>query len=96
MARLSKLAQVTITERLEAFPGWSGDETALKKTFKFADHVTAMGFVTKVAICAEVLDHHPDIRIVYSTVDITLNIHDAGGVTDLDFQLAEKIEKYAS
>lgn len=96
MARPAKLDQANIMERLGALAGWSGDESALTKTFKFADHITAMGFVTKVAICAEVLDHHPDLHIVYSTVDITLNTHDAGGVTELDFQLAEKIEKYAS
>ena len=96
MARPNKLEEANIIERLDALPGWGGDVTALKKTFKFADHITAMGFVTKVAICAEVLDHHPDLHIVYNTVDITLNTHDAGGVTELDFKLADKIEKYAS
>jgi 4a-hydroxytetrahydrobiopterin dehydratase len=54
-----------------------------------------MGFVTRVAMAAEVLDHHPDLRIVYNTVDIVLSSHDAGGVTDRDFALAKKIDEYA-
>lgn len=95
MPRPTKLDDAAITEQLKALSGWSGDTEALKKTYKFADHITAMGFVTKLAICAEVLDHHPDLHIVYNTVDVTLNTHDAGGVTELDFKLAEKCDKYA-
>lgn len=89
-----KLDESNIIERLDALPGWGGDTTSLKKTFKFADHITAMGFVNRVAMCAEVLNHHPDLRIVYNTVELVLSTHDAGGVTDKDFQLANQVEKY--
>ena len=53
-----------------------------------------MGFVTRVALAAEVADHHPDLRIVSSTVDIKLSTHDAGGVTEKDMQLAGQIEGF--
>ncbi len=91
----SKLAEADIIQQLDALPGWGGDTTSLKKQFKFADHITAMGFVNRVALCAEAMDHHPDMRIVYNTVDIVLSTHDAGGVTAKDMQLAQKIEQYA-
>lgn len=85
-----------IDAALEALNGWQYDgERAIHKTFKFADHVVAMGFVTRVAIVAEVLEHHPELKIVYSTVEIALSTHDAGGVTENDFALARKIEHYA-
>ena len=54
-----------------------------------------MGFVNRVAMAAEVMNHHPELSIVYSTVDIRLSTHDAGGVTQLDIDLAGKIEHYA-
>ena len=72
-----------------------GDTTSLRKSYTFADHITAMGFVNRVALCAEAMDHHPDLRIVYNKVDIILSTHDAGGVTANDLELAHKIEKYA-
>ena len=80
-----------------AKPGdWTADgAAALNRTFRFADHITAMGFVTRVAMAAEVMDHHPELRIVYNTVDVTLNTHSAGGVTEKDVALAEKINSYA-
>jgi 4a-hydroxytetrahydrobiopterin dehydratase len=93
----AKLAADEVARRAAVLPGWSADaDRAIRKTFQFADHIAAMGFVTKVAICAEVLDHHPDLRIVYRTVDVALNTHDAGGVTEKDFALAQKIEQYAT
>jgi 4a-hydroxytetrahydrobiopterin dehydratase len=86
-----------IQQALGGLPGWSADgESALTRTFKFKDHIDAMGFVTKVALAAEAMNHHPDLRIVYNTVDIRLNSHDAGGVTDRDVRLAEKISSFAA
>jgi 4a-hydroxytetrahydrobiopterin dehydratase len=81
-----------IDEALGRLPGWSADgEAALTRSFKFKDHIEAMGFVTRVAMAAEVMDHHPDLRIVYNAVDIRLNSHDAGGITERDVKLAAKI-----
>jgi len=91
-----KMTSQQIADGLAQLHGWSADgDAAIQRTFKFADHITAIGFVTRVAMAAEVLDHHPDLHIVYSTVDITLNTHTAGGVTEKDFELARKIEQYA-
>jgi 4a-hydroxytetrahydrobiopterin dehydratase len=85
-----------IATGLKDLSGWTGDgDKSLKRSFKFKDHITAMGFVVRVAMAAEKMDHHPDLRIVYNTVDIVLNSHDAGGVTDRDFALAKKIDEYA-
>lgn len=81
-------------ERLAARPGWSADGDAITRSFTFADHITAFGFVTRVSMAAEAMDHHPDLHIVYNTVDIRLWSHDAGGLTERDFRLAEKIDHY--
>lgn len=92
----TKMTSEQVTAGLRDLHEWSADgDESLKRTFKFKDHITAMGFVVRVAMAAEVMDHHPDLRIVYNTVDIVLNSHDAGGVTDRDFDLAKKINEYA-
>lgn len=83
----------------EAVAGWTkveGERDAVRKVFKFADFKTAFGFMTRVALKAEQMDHHPEWFNVYNTVDITLSTHDAGGVTTLDKELAEFIEAAAS
>ncbi len=88
-----KFDAARVQQALSQLPGWSADgDSALTRTFKFKDHIEAMGFVTRVA---EVMDHHPDLRIVYNTVDVRLNSHDAGGVTDRDVRLAERISQFA-
>jgi 4a-hydroxytetrahydrobiopterin dehydratase len=91
----SKYTPAQVAEALASLNGWAAADDAITRTFKFADHITAMGFVTRVAMAAEVMDHHPDLRIVYSTVDIKLNSHDAGGVTDRDVKLARRINELA-
>ena len=64
----------------------------MRKTFTFADHITAMGFVVRLGMAAEVMDHHPDLHMVYNRVELTLNSHDAGGVTERDVDLARKAD----
>ena len=89
------LTPVQVEEALASLPGWKASgNSAISKTFTLRDHIMAMGFVTRVAMAAEVMDHHPDLRIVYSRVEITLSTHDAGGVTARDIELATKIEQY--
>lgn len=89
----TKLSQPEISAHLAGVQGWSADsDRAIQRTFTFKDHITALGFVVRVGMVAEVLDHHPDLRIVYNRVEITLNTHDAGGVTEKDFALAQEID----
>lgn len=91
------LSDADVATALVGLPGWTAEgNRALHRQFKFTDHIVAMGFVNRVAIVAEAMDHHPDLRIVYNTVDIRLSSHDAGGVTDRDLRLAERISHYAT
>jgi 4a-hydroxytetrahydrobiopterin dehydratase len=90
------------TERAALLPelttaGWALAEgrDAITKTFRFGSFVEAFGFMTRVALWAEKLNHHPDWKNVYSRVEITLTTHDAGGLTELDLRLARKIETLA-
>ena len=73
---------------------WKEEKNRLKKTFTFKDFVEAFGFMTKVAIIAEKMNHHPSWTNTYNTVAFELSTHDAGDVvTDLDKKLAEAIDK---
>lgn len=88
-----RLSDEEVQQRLASLQGWQGTSAGLRKEFRFRDHVAAMGFVTKVALVAERMNHHPDLRIVYNRVEIALSTHDAGGVTEFDFGLAREIER---
>ena len=96
MAR-QKMDSTEISEKLASVSGWEIDagETALSRTFKFADFSEAFGFMARAALVADKLDHHPEWKNVYSTVDVRLTTHDAGGLTDLDFKLAAAMDKIA-
>jgi 4a-hydroxytetrahydrobiopterin dehydratase len=72
---------------------WSFDGNSIKRDFKFKTFVEAFSFMTAIALEAEKSDHHPDWSNVYNSVSINLSTHDANGVTKLDFDLANKIEK---
>ena len=75
---------------------WKEEDNKLKRTFEFKDFVEAFGFMSKVAIVAEKMDHHPHISNVYNTVSFELSTHDAGDVvTDKDRKLADEIDKLA-
>jgi 4a-hydroxytetrahydrobiopterin dehydratase len=77
--------------------GWEMSEgrDAIRKSYRFADFVEAFGFMTRAALHAEKLDHHPEWFNVYRTVDVTLSTHDAGGLTELDITLAKKMDDLA-
>jgi len=77
--------------------GWAdeGGRDAITKTYKFASFVEAFGFMTRVALVAEKMDHHPEWSNVYSRVTVTLTTHSAGGLSDLDMALAARIDKLA-
>lgn len=80
-------------EILSRLVDWSIDGETLRRTFVFGDFTEAMGFVTRVAIQAEKANHHPDIDIRWNEVTLALTTHDAGGLTDKDVALAEKIDR---
>lgn len=81
-----------VTARLEGLDGWERDDDEIEKEFKFADFKASMAFVNQVADFANATDHHPDIKIKYDRVKLTLSTHSEGGITEKDFALAAQIE----
>jgi 4a-hydroxytetrahydrobiopterin dehydratase len=73
--------------------GWKIEDNKLEKEFKFKNFVQSMGFANQVALIAQAEDHHPEIEISYSKVEIELWTHAAGGLTENDFILAAKIDE---
>lgn len=96
MATVQKLSHAEITSRLSDVPGWDIVDGKLHKTFTFSSFVTAFGFMSSVALLAEAMGHHPEWSNVYNRVTIALTTHDAGGISSLDFTLAQKIAELAS
>jgi 4a-hydroxytetrahydrobiopterin dehydratase len=92
MARPERLDDDEISTRLDALPGWERESDEISKTFELPTFPEAIAFVTRIADRAEAANHHPDIDIRYRKVRVALSTHDAGGLTELDFQLATEIE----
>jgi len=82
---------------LAGLPEWRevDGRDAIARKFVFKDFNQAFGFMTRVALTAEKMDHHPEWFNVYKTVDVTLSTHDAGGVTELDVKLATEMDRLA-
>ena len=89
------LDEEAIASALKNLDGWTYDGSALQATFVFENFIQAFGWMSQVALVAEKMDHHPDWKNVYRTVDVTLNTHDAGGVTALDLELARTMSGIA-
>ncbi len=92
-----KLSSDARSRALARLSGWSEvkGRDQISKKILFADFNEAFGFMARVALMAEKLDHHPEWSNVYKTVDVTLSTHDAGGLTELDVKLAEAMDRYA-
>lgn len=88
---IKKLDQETRTKELKALSGWAMAEgrDAIQKTFKFKNFNEAFAFMTRVALKAEQMDHHPEWFNVYNRVEVTLATHDADGLTMRDIELAK-------
>lgn len=85
-----------IERALAELPGWRFEEDRLKKTFTLKNFRAAISFIVRMAFYAEDLNHHPEVRHVYNTIDIALTTHDAGDkVTELDVALAQAIEGFS-
>jgi len=81
-----------IKDWLKKLPEWELEKKHIERTFEFDDFSEAIEFVNGVAEISEEEDHHPEIDIRYSKVKLSLSTHSEGGLTDLDFELAEKID----
>ncbi|MCK1389846.1 4a-hydroxytetrahydrobiopterin dehydratase [Bradyrhizobium sp. 1] len=92
-----RLTTETRQQALASIPGWAEVQgrDAIGKTFVFKDFNEAFGFMTRAALVAEKMDHHPEWRNVYKTVEVVLSTHDAGGVTKLDIELAKAMNAIA-
>lgn len=91
MTRPNKLTDLEIKEKLNATAGWAVLDQKLHRDFQFNDFTEAFAFMSRVALFAEKMDHHPEWSNVYNKVSIDLSTHDAGGITELDFILATTI-----
>ena len=94
---ISKLTSEERATQVAELHGWQAvaGRDAIQRHFKFADFNEAFGFMTRVAIKAQEMDHHPEWSNVYSQVDITLSTHTAKGLTDRDITLAKFIDSIA-
>jgi 4a-hydroxytetrahydrobiopterin dehydratase len=91
-----KLSDLEIQRALGSLAGWSRRGETLVKTFTFDKFADGIAFVDRIAVAADAMDHHPDIDIRYTKISIALSTHDAGGITQSDLALAEKIEQAVS
>ncbi|WP_421739701.1 4a-hydroxytetrahydrobiopterin dehydratase [Caulobacter sp.] len=87
---MTRPAKIGAPAAIAQLSGWTAapDKDAIVKTFGFADFNAAFGFMTRVALMADKLDHHPEWFNVYNRVEVLLTTHDADGVTELDVALA--------
>ncbi|QBA63794.1 4a-hydroxytetrahydrobiopterin dehydratase [Muriicola soli] len=89
---MEKLNSAQIEERLKKLEGWEYNNDAIETSFEFKNFKEAFTVMTRIAFECEAQNHHPDWSNVYNSLQIRLNTHDAGGVTDKDFALAKSIE----
>ncbi len=93
---MTKLVGTSRVIALSTLPNWHSVEgrDAITRKFQFKNFNTAFAFMTRVALLAEKMDHHPEWSNVYNKVDVTLSTHDAGGVTGKDIEMAKAMESY--
>jgi 4a-hydroxytetrahydrobiopterin dehydratase len=94
--KVEKLSNEEIEQRLKDIAGWKLEDGKLSRELKFTDFSEAFGFMTRVALVAESMNHHPEWFNVWATVRIALTTHDAGGISARDFELAEKINRLSA
>jgi len=86
------LTEDEIRERLSRLNGWSLSEDCIEKSYQFMNFLRAMSFLNAVAFISESMNHHPDINVHYNRVTLRNWTHAAGGITQYDFALAERID----
>ena len=95
MSRPKKLPLASVLAQLPIWTAAKGEREAIYRQVVFGDFSRAFGFMSRIAMQAEKLDHHPEWGNVYSKVDIVLTTHDAGGVTELDVEMAKFVDAVA-
>ena len=95
IANTMSLTQTEIEQKIQTIPQWQQEDQTLTRTFEFNNFVEAINFVDRLVEPAEAAGHHPDIAISYNKVTISLTTHDAGGLTQMDFDLAKTISQLA-
>ena len=90
---MKKLTEIEIKNKIESLQDWDFYENALHTDFEFDNFKDCMSAMNRIAFECEALNHHPEWKNVYNVLEIKLTTHDAGGVTELDFKLAEAMEK---
>lgn len=96
MPTAERFSEADVEARLINMPGWSVLDGKLHREYNFPDFVQAFGFMSSVALVAESMNHHPEWFNVYGRVRVYLTTHDAGGITKLDFSLADRMDKLAA
>ncbi|MEY2858660.1 MAG: pterin-4a-carbinolamine dehydratase [Cyanobacteriota bacterium] len=94
-ANAMPLTQTEIDQKIKAVPEWRQLKQTITRTFEFKNFVEAIAFVDQLVEPAEAAGHHPDLTISYNKVTVSLSSHDAGGLTDKDFALAQTISNLA-
>ena len=90
------LSQTEIEQKISTIPQWQQEGKTITRTFKFKNFVEAIAFVDELVEPAEAAEHHPDIAVSYNKVTVSLTSHDAGGLTQKDFDLAKTISALAT
>lgn len=91
-----RLSETEVEIQLAGRPGWTREGDAIWRNYRFRNFVEAFAFMTACALEAEKLNHHPEWKNVWASVEVRLSTHDVGGLTELDFRLAERMDAVAA
>jgi len=92
---IQKMSEKEVAKELVKLPGWSYENGNLHRAFQFTDFIEAFGFMSRAALVAESMGHHPDWSNVWNRVTVDLSTHSIGGISHLDFELAAKMQAFA-
>jgi 4a-hydroxytetrahydrobiopterin dehydratase len=92
---IQKLNDNEVAQEVSKLPGWTIEMGKLHRTFQFSDFIEAFGFMSRAALVAEAMGHHPDWSNVWNKVTVDLSTHSIGGISRLDFELAAKMQAFA-